>query len=130
MDCPLQSPYKTMCLKKHLAKGSLKGTILGWMKESGMFTSYYVAGMLGDRYIETSYVNAEFYDGVDRFVLTHSGSLYKLGNSATDAKKVKGKQGCLSVEEERKNVHFTFIRWMQVVEAEKCGVPKPTSIAD
>lgn len=114
MDCPMQSPYKANLLKKHLESGSLKGTLVDWMKMSNVFTSYYVAGELKGKYITTSYITAEFFDGVDRYVLTRSGSLYKLGQSAASAKTVDGNQGCLSVEEEKKIVHLSFMQWMRL----------------
>ena len=114
MDCPMQSSYKANLLKKHLESGSLRGTLNDWLKMSHMFTSYYVAGELNGKYISTSYVSAEFFDGVDRYVLTRSGSLYKLGPSAVVANKVDGNQGCLSVEEEKKHAHLSFMQWMRL----------------
>ena len=115
MDRPMQSPYKSNLLKQHLESGSLKGTLNDWLKMSRMFTSYYVAGELNGKYISTSYISAEFFDGADRYVLTNSSRLYKLGQSAVVANKVNGNQVCpLSVEEEKKHARLYFMQWMRL----------------
>ena len=128
MTCPFRSLYKAKLLKQHLQNGSLKGTLTDWLKMSSIFTGvfyvdefhvdegvFYVDGELNGKYKTTTYVTAEFFDGVDRYVLTQSGSLYQLGQSSED-----GNKGCLSVDEERKNARLTFPRQLRLsVEHEK-----------
>ena len=121
MDCPASSPYKSMLLKKHLVCGVIKGTLEKWMKESSMYTMFYIVGVLDGKFISTSYVTAEFYDGKDRWVLTKSKSLYKLGASAFERRQVKENGGCLTVDQELENTRIQFYRRLRIAEVYKFG---------
>ena len=111
---PFTSKFKTLMLKKHLENGSLNGTLHGWLKESSVHTSYFVSGVLdvaGGAYINTTCVKVEFVTKDDRFVLTHSNNLYKLGRPMI----IPHRLGyTLSIEAERQHVLRSFVQWMKV----------------
>jgi hypothetical protein len=72
---------KKSFVDNNVENGNFRGLLINWHTVSYPKCTFSTTGFLNKRCITTSSIEIDYFDGRDRFVLTFSGSVYRLAEN-------------------------------------------------
>lgn len=81
LKAPFFSLYKKAVVDKNVENGKFRGLLINWHVVKYQKGTFSITGFINKRCITTSSIEIDYFDGRDRFVLTFSGSVYRLAEN-------------------------------------------------
>ena len=81
LKAPFFSRYKKAVVDNNVENGKFRGLLINWHVVKYQKFTAAITGFLNKRCITTSSIEIDYFDGRDRFVLTFSGSVYRLAEN-------------------------------------------------